>query len=95
MPRQRNHYPRTARALPEDFPDRLERFKEVSGLSWRELARRLRTSTVTLWRWRNGVRPHPRHLRALHELADELGLLRLLTTGTVGDGGTQKGSAGA
>ena len=38
MPRQRNHYPRAARALPEDFPQRLERFKEVSGLSWRELA---------------------------------------------------------
>ena len=44
MPRQRNRYPRAACALPEDFPQRLERFKEVSGLSWRELARRLRTS---------------------------------------------------
>ena len=95
MPRQRNHYPRAAHVIPEDFPDRLERFKEVSGLSWRELARLLRTSTVTLWRWRHGVKPHPRHLRALHDLADELGLLRLLTTGTVGDGRTQEGGAGA
>jgi len=86
MPRQRNHYPRPARALPEDFPERLVRFKEVSGLSWRELARRLRTSPVTLWRWRNGVKPHRRHLSALYDLADELGLLGILTGGTVGYG---------
>ena len=57
---------------------------EVSGLSWRELARRLQISPVTLWRWRKGVKPHPRHLRALHDLADELGLLSILTTGTAG-----------
>ena len=87
MPRQRNHYPRAARALPEDFPLRLERFKEVSGLSWRELARRLRISPVTLWRWRKRVKPHPRHLRALHDLADELGLLGILTTCHAGHGG--------
>ena len=88
MARQRNHYPRVSHVSPENFPERLERFKEVSGLSWQELARRIRTSAVTLWRWRNGVKPQLRHLRALHDLADELGLVRLLTTGTVGDGAT-------
>ena len=87
MPRQKNRYPRPAPALPDDFPRRLKRFKEVSALSWRELARRLRISTATLWRWRNGVRPHPRHLRALYDLADELGLLGILTTGTASYGG--------
>ena len=86
MPRQRTRYPRPAHVLPDDFPKRLERFKEVSGLSWRELARRLRISSVTLWRWRKGVKPHPRLLKALHDLADELGLLSILTT-VVGDGG--------
>ena len=88
MPRQRTRYRRAEHALPDDFPERLERFKEVSGLSWSELARRLWTSPVTLWRWRNGVKPHPRHLRALHEAADERDLLSLLTTGTSSDVGT-------
>lgn len=87
MPRQRNRYPRPAPDLPEDFPKRLKGFKEVSGLSWRELARLLRISPVTLWRWRNGVKPHPRHLRALYDLADQLGLLDILTTGTADCGG--------
>ena len=90
MPRQRNHYPRPTCALPEDFPQRLERFKEVAGLSWRELARHLRISPVTLWRWRKGVGPHPWHLRALYDLADELGLLGILTTGTTGPGGLRE-----
>lgn len=88
MPRQRTRYLRANHALTEDFPERLERFKELSGLSWSELARLLRISPVTLWRWRNRVKPHPRHLRALHELADELGLLNLLTTGSASDAGT-------
>ena len=87
MPRQRNHYPRPACTPPEDFAQRLERFKEVSCLPWRELARRLRISPVTLWRWREGIRPHPRHLRALYDLAEELGLLGILTTATAGYGG--------
>ena len=88
MAQQRNHYPRVSLVSLEDFPERLDRFKEVSGLSWLELARQLQISAVTLWRWRNGVKPHLRHLRALHDLADELDLVRLLTTGTVSDGGT-------
>ena len=29
--------------LPEDFPQRLKRFQEESGLSWSEIARRLET----------------------------------------------------
>lgn len=88
MPRRRNHYPRSTRTPPEDFAQRLERFKEVSGLSWRELTRRLSISPVTLWRWQNGIRPHPRHLRALYDLAEELGLLGILTTGTADCGGS-------
>lgn len=41
MPRKRIRYRRIARAFPADFPKRLERFKEVSGLSWAEIARRV------------------------------------------------------
>ncbi len=43
--------------LPEDFPERLERLKEASGLSWRGLARALGVDPKQLLRWRKGVEP--------------------------------------
>ena len=36
MASQRKRYGRTAPTFPSDFPKRLERFKEASGLSWGE-----------------------------------------------------------
>ncbi len=41
MPPQCNRYSSITYALPEDFPERLKRFQEESGLSWSEIARRL------------------------------------------------------
>ena len=43
MLRQRIHHSRVTYEVPGDFPERLERFKEESGLSWAEIARRLGT----------------------------------------------------
>ncbi len=60
------------------FGEALERTREASGLTWKELARLLGTSTLNLWRWRNGVRPNMEHLLALQELAADLGLDDLL-----------------
>ena len=60
------------------FGEALERIREASGLTWKELARLLGTSTLNLWRWRNGVRPNMEHLLALQELAAALGLDELL-----------------
>ena len=57
MPRQRKPYRREAHVFPEDFPQKLERLKEESGLTWSELARRLDTNPLTLRRWRQGARP--------------------------------------
>ena len=34
MPRQRTYYSRRTHVFPGDFPQRLERFKVESGLSW-------------------------------------------------------------
>ena len=79
MPRQRIDHSRTIYVFPDDFPQRLVRFKEASGLSWAELARRLGTSPLNLRRWRDGVRPHLRHLMALLDLAEEMGLTHLFT----------------
>ena len=78
MPRQRIHHSRITYDFPADFPERLERFKEESGLTWAEVARRIGTYSYTAWRWKAGkVRPNYQHRRALLELADSLGLAHL------------------
>ena len=80
MPRQRNNYNIQTYNFTQDFPERLERLKEEPGLSWSEIARRLGAYPHTLWRWREkGVQPHIRHLMALLELADSLGLGHVFT----------------
>ena len=78
MPRQHDHHRRGCYEFPEDFAECLVRFKEASGLSWSELARRLGTSPLTIRRWLNGVQPSARYLLALQDLAGELGLAHLL-----------------
>ena len=75
MPRQRTQHSSIAYVLPDDFPQRLERFQREAGLSWSEIARRLGTYRHTVWRWKDrGVRPSNQHWRALLALADSLGL---------------------
>ena len=51
MPRQRIHHSRVTYEVPDDFPERLERFKEESGLSWAEIIRRLDIHHETMRRW--------------------------------------------
>ena len=80
MPRQSIEYRRISYTFPKDFPRRLERFKEESGLSWAEIARRLDIYPHTLWRWRKaGMRPTSEHMMALLELADSFGLCHLFS----------------
>ena len=80
MPRQRIHHSRVTYQVPHDFPERLERFKEESGLSWAEIARRLDVHHETLRRWRKGrARPSMRNMMALVALARPLGLAHLFT----------------
>ena len=70
MPRQRTNYRRRTYDFPDDFPERLRRFQEESGLSWSEIARRIGTYRHTVWRWTEGkVRPNVKHMMALLELA--------------------------
>ena len=78
MARQRKHYGRSAPTFPLDFPQRLERFKEASGLSWGEMAERLGTTPLRLRRWRRGVRPRTEYIIALLELAASMELIHLL-----------------
>ena len=53
-------------------------------MSWAEIARRLSMSTLNLWRWRKmGVLPNMHYLSVLQDLADSMGLGRLLPTARV------------
>ena len=80
MPRQRTRHSRITYALPDDFPQRLERVQEESGLSWSEIARRIETFRHTVWRWADGrVRPNNHHWEALVELANSPGTGHLFT----------------
>ena len=80
MPRQRIHHTRETYGFPDDFPERLERFQEESGLSWAEIARRLDVHHETIRRWRKGrARPSMRNMMALVALARPLGLAHLFT----------------
>ena len=66
--------PPTPSTLPDDFSDRLVRFKEASGLSWRALARELGVNPYRLREWRRGVTPTTPHLLHLLGLAEQFGL---------------------
>ena len=50
MPRQRTHHSRSVYVVPDDLPDRLERFQRESGLTWAEIARRLGVDPLTFQR---------------------------------------------
>lgn len=78
MALQRKRYGRTAPTFPLDFPRRLERFKEASGLSWGEMAERLGTTPLRSRRWRRGVRLRAEYVIALMELAASMELVHLL-----------------
>ena len=80
MPRQRIAHSREIHELPDDFPERLRRFKEESQMSWSEIARRLETYRNIVWRWKEGLaQPNKHHRKALFELADSMALGHLFT----------------
>lgn len=78
MALSRSRYKMWSHEFLEGFPGALERFKEASGLSWSEIARRVGTSTLVIRRWRRGAHPSSEHLIALLNLAEDLGLAHLL-----------------
>ena len=55
--------------LPEDFPQRLDRLKQASGLTWDEFAEALGVESKQVLRWRRGTVPLAGAYRALVELA--------------------------
>ena len=59
-------------AFPEDFGTRLERLKELSGLSWREFAETLGATDRGVLKWRRGGPPSGAYFWAILKLARDL-----------------------
>ena len=76
--RQERVYHVEREEFPRDFPLRLEGFVEAAGLTWRELARRLKVNARIVRRWRAGAKPGSGHLVNLFDLAAGMGLLHIL-----------------
>ena len=76
--RQRYVYHVEPAGFHEDFPERLDRFREAAGLSWGELARRLKINVRILRRWRAGTTPGGAHLYTLLSFAAGKGLPHIL-----------------
>ena len=72
MGRQRRIHQAVYHEFPQDFPQRLERFKEETGLTWNALARRLGVNPYRLREWRRGIVPDSTHLFFLLTLAEKL-----------------------
>ena len=66
--------------FPEDFPQRLERLEEESGLTWSGACRPAWRKPPTLQRWRRGAHPNALQLFALLELATSFDLPELLSS---------------
>ena len=80
MPRQRISYIRRTYVFPNDFPKGSKRFQHASGLPWAKIACSVGISPITIRpRMDKGVRPNYQHLKALHDLAHDLGLGYLFT----------------
>ena len=56
-------------ALPEDFPDRIDRLKQASGLTWDGFAEALGVERKQVLRWRRGTEPCGSAYHALVQLA--------------------------
>lgn len=78
--------------FPDDFPQRLERLRESSRLTWRALARELDVSVRSVYRWRAGTRPDAAHMLAIVEFATERELLDCLL-GRISEGPTDERQA--
>ena len=58
--------------LPKDFPERLEQFREVSGLSWGELAACMGVDHERVTSWRRGALPRDLALSKLYRVAQRV-----------------------
>ena len=58
--------------FPEDFGERLEGLKDLSGLSWGEFAERVGVTERGMLKWRRGGPPSGAYLWSIIELARDV-----------------------
>ncbi len=74
--------------FPDDFGERLERLKELSGLPWGEFGERIGVTQTGLRKWRRGGPPSGAYIWAILKLAREVpGGYDLIMYGDDGMGG--------
>ena len=78
MGRQRRIHQPVYYKFPEDFPRRLERFKQATGLTWNALARGIGVTPYRMREWRKGTVPDSTNLFILLTLAEKLGFRGIL-----------------
>ena len=58
--------------LPQDFPERLSRLKEASGLTWSGMSRALGVDPKQMYRWRRGTEPCGGAMHSLFRFASRI-----------------------
>ena len=58
--------------FPRDYGERLERLREMSGLSWEELAQRLGVDDARVMEWRKGLVPSGGEVSDMMHLASSV-----------------------
>ena len=72
--------------FPEDFGERLQRLKDMTGLPWGEFAKHLGVTERGLLKWRRGGPPSGAYLWSIIELARDVpGGFDLILDGDVGE----------
>ena len=65
-------FPTETGVLPRDFPERLARLKEASGLSWSGMSRALGVDPKQMYRWRRGTEPCGGAMHSLFRFATRI-----------------------
>ena len=89
---ERNRIPDYIRPrFPEDFGERLEGLKKLTGLSWRQMAGLLGVTDRGALKWRRGGRPSADNFVAILRLARSVpGGFELILYGDDGAAGTER-----
>ena len=93
---ERNRVPACRRPrFPEDFGERLEGLKKLTGLSWRQMAGLLGVTDRGALKWRRGGRPSADNFVAILGLARSVpGGFELILYGDDGAAGTERDMTG-
>lgn len=65
-------FPTETGVLPQDFPERLVRLRDASGLTWSGMSRALGVDPKQMYRWRRGTEPCGGAMHSLFRFATRI-----------------------